>query len=173
MSAARSQRLRNLIDLDWWRPRVVAWLILTAALIVLYWVAWFADRSILASDHTAEYIAFEQSFPLADAWLAGVALLAAIKLWRRRESALIWLEVVGGIGLYLFALDLLYDLEHGIYAKSHQGVVELGINLFTVISSIGVMGFGWRFRHELLGSFGDKGSSSDEGNESVARIVRV
>lgn len=70
-----------------------------------YWVVWFADRGLLASDDTSGYIAFEQSFPLADAWLAGAALLAAIQLWRRRQSALMWLTILGGAGMYLCAMD--------------------------------------------------------------------
>jgi hypothetical protein len=134
-----------------WRPRVAAWLAVAAALLVMYWVAWFTDRSVVASAHTPEYIAFEQAFPLADAWLAGAVVMAAIQLWRRRPSALIWLTVVGGAGVYLCALDVLYDLQHGVYASGNGGAIEFGINAITALSSIGVMRFAWRFRHQLLG----------------------
>jgi hypothetical protein len=132
-----------------WRPRVVVWLFIAAALLIAYWAAWFTDRSIVASDHTAQYIAFEQAFPLADAWLLGVAVMAAVQLWRRRPSASMWLILVGGAGVYLGALDILYDLQHGIYAKGGGGAIELAINLITVVSSVGVIRFGWGSRRWL------------------------
>ncbi|HEV3319340.1 MAG TPA: hypothetical protein VG053_06365 [Solirubrobacteraceae bacterium] len=148
----RGVHVLDLDDFEVWRPRVMALLILTAALLVTYWAAWFGDRGIVASDHTAEYIAFEQSFPLADAWLLGANVLAAIDLWRRRPSALVWLLALGGAGLYLCALDVLYDLEHGIYAKGQGGAIELAINLTTATLSIGLLRWTWRFRQQLLGA---------------------
>src|ERR1700686_416338 len=86
----RGFRLVGVGDFEIWRTRVMALLIFTSALVVAYWAAWFADRGIVASDHTAQYIAFEQSFPLADAWLLGAALTAAVQLWRHQPSALMW-----------------------------------------------------------------------------------
>jgi hypothetical protein len=151
-STLRSFRLLGLDDFEVGRPRVMALLIFTSVLLVAYWAAWFGDRGIVASDHTPEYIAFEQSFPLADAWLLGAALMAGVQLWRRRPSALVWLTVLGGAGVYLCALDVLYDLEHGIYAKGQGGAIELAINLITAALSIGLLTWGWRFRHELLGN---------------------
>jgi hypothetical protein len=126
-----------------WRPRVTVWLLVAAALLVAYWLAWFTDRNIVASDHSAQYVSFEQSFPLADAWLLAAVLMAAVQLWRRQPSASMWLIVVGGAGVYLGALDMLYDLQHGIYAKGSGGAIELAINLITVVSSIGAIRFGW------------------------------
>ena len=146
----RSSRGLALEDFELWRPRVVRWLLIAASILALYWIAWFADRAVVASAHSAQYISFEQSFPVADAWLAGAALMAAVTLHRRLPSALIWLTAVGGAALYLGALDILYDLQHGIYAKGSGGAIELGINLITVMSGIGVMRFAWRFRHQLL-----------------------
>ena len=75
---------------------MIALLIFTAVLLVAYWVAWFADRGVVASDHAAQYIVFERSFPLADGWLLTAALIAALQLWRRRPSAFLWLLVLGG-----------------------------------------------------------------------------
>ena len=144
------QRLR-VNDFELWRPRVSAWLLAIAGIIAAYWLGWYADRSLVASDHSAGYISFEQAFPLADALLLGSALTAAIQLWRRRASASMWLHVVGGAGVYLGALDILYDLQHGIYGKGAGGKLELGINVVTVVSSLGVVSFGWRSRHWLMG----------------------
>jgi hypothetical protein len=148
----RFRRLLAIDDFEVWRPRLAGLLILTSALLVTYWVVWFADRALLASDDTSGYIAFEQSFPLADAWLAGAALLAAIQLWRRRQSALMWLTILGGAGMYLCAMDVLYDLQHGIYTKPNGANTELAINIATAALSIGVIRFSWRFRQQFVRS---------------------
>lgn len=150
LGAPQSSRRLALDDFERWRPRVVVWLRIAAAFLLLYWIAWFADRNVVASSHAAQYVAFEQSFPLADTWLAGVALMAAVALRARRPSALIWLAAVGGAALYLGALDVLYDIENGIYAKGGGGFIELAINLITVLSGVGVLRFCWRFHRRLL-----------------------
>lgn len=134
------------------RPYVIAWLLIAAILLMAYWLAWLADRNLVASDHTQQYVDFEQSFPLADAWLALTVVVAAIALWRRRPSASTWLAVAGGAGVYLCALDVLYDLGHDVYAKGGPGLVELAINLVTRVSSVGIISFSSRFRPQLLGA---------------------
>ncbi len=152
MNIALHQRPWNMDDFERLRPLVRAWLILAAALLVAYWVGWLSDRSVIATSHTAGYFAFEQAFPLADIWLVAAISMAALQLSRRRPSALIWLEIVGGVGLYFCALNVLYDLQHGIYSDG-GGAIGIAINIFIAVSSIGVMAFGWRFRHELFGKF--------------------
>jgi ferric-dicitrate binding protein FerR (iron transport regulator) len=152
----RGFRLLGLDDFEVSRRRGAGLLIFASALVLAYWVLWFSDRGVVASDHTSQYISFEQSFPLADAWLLAAMVVAAIQLWRRRPSALAWGFVVGGAGVYLCAMDVLYDLEHGTYTKGQGGTIELAINLATAAMSIGVMSVGWHFRHELLGSSTDR-----------------
>jgi len=137
-------------DFELWRERMPWVMLVPIVVLVAYWAAWFGDRGLVASDHTAAYVAFEQSFPLADAWLLGAMLVAVVQLRRRRPSALLWLIVIGGAGVYLAALDVLYDLEHGIYGKPQGGVVELGINVLTLTLSAALLRFSWRFRSELL-----------------------
>lgn len=138
-------------NFELWRHRLIRLMCLPIALDLAYWGAWFADRTLVASEHTAVYVAFEQSFPLADSWLLAAMLLSVLQLSRRRPSALLWLIITGGAGIYLVALDVLYDLEHGIYSKAHGGAVELAINLLTVTLSASLLRFSWRFRRELLG----------------------
>lgn len=138
-------------DFERWRPRVAVWLLFAGALVLSYWTAWFADRPLVASADGAGYIDFEQSFPLADLWLMTALVLGAAALWRRRPSAIVWLAVAGGAGFFLCGLDVLYDLEHGIYAAAGGGWIELGINLITGISAAGVILFAWQHREYLLG----------------------
>ena len=49
-----------------------------------------------------------------------------------RRAALFWLLAGGGAGLYLFAMDVLYDLQHGVWGKGGNGVIELVINVVTL-----------------------------------------
>lgn len=98
------------------------------ALVVLcaYWTLWFTARSVVASSTTAAYVEFEDAFPLADAWL-GVATLLSVRAVRAgRATALLWLLTAGGAGIYLFCMDVLYDLEHGIYAAGAAGSSSWG-----------------------------------------------
>ncbi len=68
MNAAPSKPSLNTSYVELWHRVGIALLIFTATLLVAYWVLWFADRSIVAGEHTAQYIAFEQAVPLADGW---------------------------------------------------------------------------------------------------------
>jgi hypothetical protein len=137
-------------DFELWRTRLIRFMFVPIALLVAYWIAWYADRPLIASDHSVVYVAFEQSFPLADAWLLSAMFISVVQLRRRRPRALLWLIVTGGAGVYLFALDVLYDLEHGVYASRQGGVIELVINVLTVTLSVALLRFAWRFRADLL-----------------------
>ena len=86
----------------------------------------------MASETGAAYTQFEDAFPLADGWLALCLVAASYCLWTARRAALFWLLAGGGAGLYLFAMDVLYDLQHGVWGKGANGVMELIINLVTL-----------------------------------------
>ena len=137
---------------DFPRRRLVAGLLVLAAVITTaYWVAWFGDRSLVASSTDRAYEEFENAFPLADGWLVLTALLAAQALLRRRATALLWLLLAGSAGYYLAGMDVLYDLENGIWWNGGAGgVVELVINVLTVAGSTGALVLGWRHRDALL-----------------------
>lgn len=133
------------------RRRMVAVLWIVAALVVAYWVAWYAERSLVASNTRSAYYEFENAFPLADAWLALACVAAAITLSRRSPVALLWLLVGGGAGIYLFGMDVLYDLENSIWWSSGAGgVIELVINVVTLVISTWFLRWAWRNRDALL-----------------------
>lgn len=132
------------------RPRRVAWLCEgAAAVIVAYWVAWFAHRSLVAANTTPTYVAFEQAFPLADGLIV-VALVAGARALRRGSAlAVLFLLLGAGAGLYLGAMDVLYDLEHGVWAQGANGLMELAINVVTVGAATGFARWVWRARRRL------------------------
>src|SRR5690349_5540959 len=98
---------------------------------VAYWSIWFTHRAWLASEQTQAYYDFENAFPLADAWLGIACLLALVTLLRRAQAALLWLLSAGSAALYLGCMDLLYDLEHGIFGSGFGGAVEAVIVALT------------------------------------------
>jgi hypothetical protein len=119
---------------------------------VAYWVVWFCvDREILASAHTEAYYAYENAFPLADGWMVASAIAAFVALARRRASALLWCVAAGTSSVFLGLLDVLFDLQNGIYrSPDTAGVaIEVVINLLTIgLGSAGIV-WTWRQRREL------------------------
>lgn len=121
-------------------------MVLAASLVILiaYWGLWFAARGVVASNDHPAYYEFENAFPLADAWVALCMVAAAIALLRKQPIALLWLLAGGGSAVYLFCLDALYDLEHGIWWRSGAGgVIELGINVITLLVGVGLLRWTW------------------------------
>ena len=136
------------------RRLVIVMLVVAIALDAAYWTIWFTARDWIASEHTRAYYDFENAFPLADLWLGLACVLALVTLVRRRPSALLWLVATGAVGLYLGSLDLLYDLEHGIFIKGGGGAFEGVIVAVTWIFAITVLRFAWTRRGELLAGAG-------------------
>ena len=119
---------------------------------IAYWLVWFGvDREILASAHTPSYYAFENSFPIADAWMTFVGLAAVSSLFRRRASSLLWSIAAGTTSIYLGLLDVLFDFENGIYRSVDTGgvIIEIAINVLTLSMGAVVLVWAWQKRREL------------------------
>lgn len=125
-------------------------LVVAIVIDIAYWSIWFTNRSWVESDTTAAYVAFENAFPLADAWLGITCVLAFVALGRRAPTALLWLIAAGSAGMYLFCMDVLYDLQNGIYGKGAGGVIEAGINAITLVFSVVALRWAWTRRDALL-----------------------
>ena len=134
------------------RRTVVRVLAAVVVIDVAFWVAWYADRSLVASNARPAHYEFENAFPLADGWLALCCLGAIVGLRRHSPTALLWLLMAAGGGYYLFGMDALYDLEHGIWWSSGGGLVELGINILTAGVASVLLRWTWLNRAELLRS---------------------
>ena len=123
-----------------------------ALLIVAYWTIWYAGgRDLLASAHTSEYLTFENAFPAADVWLALCAAIAGVQLLRGRSSAIYWLFLTAGAGFYLGLMDVLFDVENGVYLAANGGDpvavgIEVAINILTFTLSAYVLWWAWRNR---------------------------
>ncbi len=149
------------------RRLIEVMLVVAIVLDVAYWTLWFAQRDWIASEHRRAYYEFENAFPLADLWLGIACVLALVTLRARRPSALLWLVCAGSAGLYLFGMDFLYDVQHGIFAKGGGGAFEAVIVAATLVFSGTVLTWTWRHRGELLSG---SGPSSDDRPEPGVRV---
>jgi hypothetical protein len=136
---------------DTQRQRVAIALILLAVIVVGYWITWAVARSAVAVERRPAYVEFEQAFPLADGLVTACLLAGAEALWRRRTTALLWFLVGGGAGAFLGCMDLLYDVEHGLWGKGSNGLTELCIVVVTFIAATSLVGWAWYHRAELGG----------------------
>ncbi len=125
------------------------------AALVAYWTIWFfVNREWLANMDTEAYYAYENSFPAADGWLAFACAAGGWALWRRRAAGLFWLLVGGSSSVFLGLMDVLFDLENGVYRapKGDWGAVgiEVAINVFCLGAGAWAMWFGWKNRGWFL-----------------------
>jgi hypothetical protein len=136
--------------------RLTLVLVLVAFVALLaYWIIWFfVNREWLANLDTEAYYVFENAFPAADGWLAFACGMGAWALWKRRAAGLFWLLVGGSSSVYLGCMDVLFDLENGVYRapKGDVGAVgiEVAINLYALGVGAWAMWFGWKNRHWFL-----------------------
>jgi hypothetical protein len=131
------------------RRTVQAMLVIAILVDIAYWTIWFTDRDALASKHTRAYYDFENAFPLADLWLGVACVLALAGTVRGTRSAAFWLTCAGSAGMYLFGMDFLYDVEHGIFTSGGGGAIEAVIVALTLVFAVTVLRYAWtRFDSE-------------------------
>lgn len=118
---------------------------------VAFWVAYFGFGAVQTSADPA-YLAFENAFPLADAYLAAALLWAAHLLARGRVAAVPVGIAAGSAMVFLGLMDTLFNLEHGKYARmTAEMAVETWINLVCLVFGPWTMVRLWRARHRLEG----------------------
>jgi hypothetical protein len=75
-------------------------------------------------------------------------------MWKRRSSSLFWLLTGGSASVYLGLMDVLFDLENGVYGapKGDWGAVgvEIAINLYALGVGAWALAYGWRNRAWFL-----------------------
>ena len=139
--AARPSGLTALIVALW----------VAAALDLLYWLLFFATGVVQTSQDPV-YLGFERAFPAADAWLAVAAIVCAEGLRRRRAWAVLYGIAAGSAFIYLGLMDLLYDLEHGVYVQpSPDTATEMAIVVCCFVFGPFLVRYVWRHRRWLDG----------------------
>ena len=116
---------------------------------IAYWVAFFTSGVVQATQDPC-YLVFERAFPAADAWTATTAIVAAVALWRRRPTAVLFGIATGSGFVFLGLMDVLYNLEHGMYALHNAEMAnEIVINVFCLTVGGAAMTHAWLHRREL------------------------
>jgi hypothetical protein len=129
------------------RPSYSVWLARAAfggtGLLVLFWVLYFA-RVIAHADDPAT-AQFESAFPVADAFLAAMLLVAGAGLVRGKSFGLFCLIGAAAMTLYLGLLDLTFYVNQGFYASLDPDAVFQGAVTLCCLAG-GFLGllFGWK-----------------------------
>jgi hypothetical protein len=129
---------------------VTVLLVVTAAGTAAYWIGFFAGGETLHSSATDAYVAFEHAFPLADAWMATWAVIAAAGLARRRPWAVLAGIATSSALVFLGLMDVTFNVEHGLYAtRSGAMAAETVINVFCLAVGPFCLWWFWRYRDAL------------------------
>ena len=134
--------------------RGVAWIaFIGSGLLVLFWVLYFSGALAFA-DSEPIMAEFEAAFPVADAVLAAILLVAGFGLWQGRRFGRFCLTAGASMTLYLGILDFTFYSRQGLYAPlTSDGAVELIVNLICVVGGLVGLAFGWRTgRKDHVGS---------------------
>lgn len=136
------------------RPKGLAWIIglLLFAFVanLAYWIVYFTSGDVQVRQDEV-YIAFENSFPAADAWMAVCALLGAIGLLRHRPWGLLFGLLAASSAIFLGLMDVTFNLNQGIYAiGGAEAAIEVLINLFCLGVGPLVIIYLWKNRSSLL-----------------------
>ena len=121
-------------------------LILGAVITLAYWANYFVAGDVrVLPDYW--YSAFEDSFLVADGWMALCMLLAGIGLWRGTKSGALFGLMAGSALIYLAAMDITFNVEHGLYALlPHSGamITEAWINASSLGLGVATLLMSWR-----------------------------
>jgi hypothetical protein len=123
-----------------------ALLVFGAVVTVAYWANYFIAGDVrVLPDYW--YSAFEDSFPVADLWMALCMFAAGIGLWRGTRNGARFGLMAGSALLYLAAMDITFNVEHGLYALlPHSGamITEAWINASSLGLGIATLALSWR-----------------------------
>lgn len=125
---------------------LAALLVLGAVVTLAYWTNYFIAGDVRVLPEYW-YTAFEDSFPIADGWMALCMLVAGVGLWRGALYGTLFGLMAGSELLYLAALDITFNSEHGLYAmfpKSGPMLTEACINASSLGLGVATLIMCWR-----------------------------
>jgi hypothetical protein len=127
--------------------RILSGLLILGAVVTLaYWLNYFIAGDVWVLPD-AWYNAFEDAFPVADGWMALCMLVAGIGLWRRERFGALFGLMAGSALIYLAAMDITFNVEHGLYAMlpdSGAMITEAVINATSLGLGVATLLMCWR-----------------------------
>jgi len=108
--------------------------ILVGVLTIVFWVLFlFVPNSVQSSTEKC-YMVFQHSFVAADMWMCVAFFLSAYFLYNRNVAGVLWGIVAGGTFVFLGLMDILYNIENGMYKHINAGMFfEILINLTSIV----------------------------------------
>jgi hypothetical protein len=133
--------------MGWWPMKILAALLILGAIVtVAYWANYFIAGDVrVLPDYW--YGAFEDAFVVADGWMALCMFAAGIGLWRGSRRGALFGLMAGSALLYLAAMDITFNVEHGLYALlPHSGamIAEAWINASSLGLGVATLAMSWR-----------------------------
>lgn len=130
--------------------------IFTVVAMLAYWFAWFAAPSVVQARTPVDadyaiYVAYEQAFPLPDAFVTVAALVGLIGLQKMRSWGFLSMLLAAGGAFFLGLEDLLYDLEHSMFVPfTGAAGIELAIVLVIMLLGPTMTVLLWKHRREII-----------------------
>ena len=124
-------------------------LVLTGIGTLLYWANYFAAGDVRVLPERW-YIAFENSFPVADGWMALTAIFAGLGLWRGTPSGARAGLLAGSALIFLAAMDITFNVENGLYRLALSSTpmrFEVAVNIWTLGLGIAATASSWTAAH--------------------------
>jgi hypothetical protein len=112
-------------------------LICSAVVCIYYW----ADFYIRGTVHVIKddwYIKFQNSFPVADLWMAACAIVGAVGLLMEETWGLIFALITGSSLIFLGLMDITFNVQNNLYRHARTST-EMK---FEVFLNIWALGFG-------------------------------
>ena len=121
-------------------------LIITALFTIYYWTDFFTTGGVSVIEDEW-YVKFEKAFVVADLWgISACSLLGAVGLLTGEPYGEFFSLLAAGSMIFLALMDITFNIQNGLYpliALSNQMVLELIINLWTLVLGITLIAHLW------------------------------
>ncbi len=134
---------RDATDASWGRRLLGGLLAVTGLGTTAFWILFFTGA--MKATETEQDEAFERAFPLADAWMSSLCMLAGWHLWRGEREGDFLGTAAGSSLVFLALLDILYSLENRKYwPLDSDRATMLFINLWTLGLGSATIAYLWK-----------------------------
>ncbi|MCL4477675.1 MAG: hypothetical protein M1381_01050 [Deltaproteobacteria bacterium] len=118
--------------------------VLAGVFTIVFWILFFfVPGSVQSSDEKC-YMVFQKSFVAADLWMSIAFFLSAYFLYRSESIGVLWGIVAGGTFVFLGLMDVLYNIENGMYKHINSGMFfEILINLTSLVFGSFTINYVW------------------------------
>jgi hypothetical protein len=119
--------------------------VLAGVFTIIFWILFFFVPGSVQSTDEKCYMVFQKSFVAADLWMSVAFFLSAYFLYHHEAVGVMWGIVAGGTFVFLGLMDVLYNIENGMYKHINSGMFfEILINLVSIIFGSYTINYTWK-----------------------------